>query len=168
MICRCPSSNPLGSFSRSKTRSYVVSKDSNFIGQRQDFQPNKASTLRAVTQRSILIKQEIMMDEETQSRKLRTVRFKGVGSLSSGAVAQANAKFCPPVTVKKSLAARIQRLWAMVDKMTWGGRIQRRKRRWRSCWTVSWTSSPAVTPLCCAKTLNQVVLTRRSARSRPT
>ena len=34
---------------------------------------------------------------------------------------KANAKFCPPVTVKENrLAARIETLWARVDSVAWG------------------------------------------------
>ena len=112
----------MGSSSRPKTRSYVVSKLSNFVGKGKEFEPSEVPTLRAVIQRGILIKQEMMIEEDTAKQKIE--RGEIVRALAPLVLAQwykANAKFRPPVTVKeKSLAARIERLWARVDNVAWG------------------------------------------------
>ena len=58
-------SNPVGSSSRPKTRSHVVSKLSDFVGKGKEFEQREVPTLRAVMQRGILMKQQIMIEEDT-------------------------------------------------------------------------------------------------------
>ncbi|XP_043213832.1 N-alpha-acetyltransferase 35, NatC auxiliary subunit-like isoform X2 [Amphibalanus amphitrite] len=122
--------NPAASSSRPKTRRHVASKLSDFVGGGKEFDPSELPTLRAVIQKGILVKQKLMIEEETAKQKIeRGDILKTVVPLILGQWHKANAKFCPPVIIKeKSLAVRIERLWKRVEDVAWG-RVKNKKEK---------------------------------------
>ena len=111
-----------GSKGGAKTRHQSGTKLGELVGPGKELNMSEVPTLRAIIQKGILVKEQMMNDMGTSKKNIPVNDI--VKELVPVIMAQwqkSNARFCPPVTIKpRSLEIRLERLWRKVEEVAQG------------------------------------------------
>ena len=116
---------------RKCAQSLTDSKLSSFVGQGKEFLHSEVPTLRAVIQRGILIKEDLLLEHGAAKTDIHVKQI--VDQLVPLIFAQwqrSNVKFVPPVTIREdSVGKKVERLWGAVEEVVRGRSTKAKKEK---------------------------------------